>query len=102
MNTQQQKRLMLNIFGSMMMGGHFRNPYKMTGILKGIYLLLSKSANLTTQECDNCLLYFFQEYAKGCSNPISDYDIRTIMIPSVKNYTEPDHLTALSLFMTAQ
>lgn len=86
MTQQEQKLLMDNVFSSMMAGGYFRDQKKMASILKAIYYLLGTQENLSSQECDNCLLYFFQKYADGCSQPITDSYIRTNMIPIVKNF----------------
>ena len=102
MTQQQQQSLMYKIFGGMMMGGHFQNQQKMVSILKAIHHLLETQEHLSSQECDNCLLYFFREYAKGCSQPISDSYIRTNMIPIVKNYPSMDIAWGASILMAAK
>ena len=102
MTQQQQKHLMYNVFGGMMMGGHFQNQQKMASILKAIHFLLGTQEHLSPQECDNCLLYFFQEYAKGCSQPISDSYIKTNMIPVVKNYPNMDIAWGMSILTAAK
>jgi hypothetical protein len=93
---------MYNVFGGMMMGGHFQNQQKMASILKAIHYLLGTQEHLSPQECDNCLLYFFQEYAKGCSQPISDSYIKTTMIPVVKNYPNMDIECGMSILTAAK
>jgi hypothetical protein len=102
MTQQEQKRLMNNVFGGMMMGGHFRDQRKMIGILKAIHYLLETQENLSVQECDNCLLYFFQEYAKGCREPISDAYIKSNMIPLVKNFPSMNLQWGLSILISAK
>jgi hypothetical protein len=102
MTQQQQKTLMYDIFGGMMMGGYFHNQHKMVSVLKAIYHLLGTQEKLTPQECDNCLLYFFQEYAKGCNQPISDSYIRSNMIPIVKEYQNMDLALGVSILMAAK
>ena len=92
---------MFNVFGGMMVGGHFQNQEKMASILKAIHYLLGTQENLTVQECDNCLLYFFQEYAKGCSQPLSDSFIKTNIIPIVKNFPYMDLAWGKSILMAA-
>ena len=102
MSLQEQKRLMNNVFGSMMMGGHFSDQRNMISILKAIHHLLGTQENLSTIECDNCLLYFFQEYAKGCSQPITDSYISTNMIPTVKSFPAMNLLLGSSILLTAK
>lgn len=102
MNTEQQKKLMMNIFGSMMMGGHFKNQHQMTSELKAIYYLLMEREGLSPQECDDCLLYFFREYSKGCTPAISDTDIKEILVPTIKNYGRMDIISGASLIIAAK
>jgi hypothetical protein len=102
MTQQEQKRLMTNVFGAMMVGGHYKDQRKMTSILKAIHHLLGTQEHLSAQECDDCLLYFFQEYAKGCSESITDSYIKANMIPIVKAYPSMDMTWGLSLLMSAK
>lgn len=102
MNKEQQRKLMLNIFYSMMMGGHFKNQHQMTSELKAIYYLLMEREGLSPQECDDCLLYFFREYSKGCTPAISDTDIKEILVPTIKNYGRMDIISGASLIITAK
>lgn len=102
MTIQEQKRLMYNVFGGMMMGGHFKNQQKMISILKAIHYLLNTQEKLTLPECDNCLFYFFEEYAKGCSQPIPDSYIRNNMIPIVKSFPQMDLQWGMSILLSAK
>lgn len=102
MTTQQQKKLMYNIFGAMMTGGHFDNQQQMAKELKAIHYLLKEQEGLSEQECDNCLLYFFQEYGKGCSQPLTDSLIKENMIPIIKNFGSMDVAWGLSLITAAK
>lgn len=102
LSTEQQKRLMFNIFGGMMTGGHFTNQQQMVRELKAVHYLLGSQEKLTPTECDNCLLYFFREYAKGCSQPLSDDYIRRNLIPTVKNFRSMDLMWGASLILAAK
>lgn len=102
MNEAQQKKVMRSIFGAMMVGGHFENQLQMAKELKAIYYLLETQEHLTEQERDNCLFYFFKEYAQGCSQPISDSYIRNNMIPIVKNFDSMDLVGGASLLYAAK
>jgi hypothetical protein len=102
MTKQEQQRLMINVFGGMMMGGHLKDQRSMTSILKAIHHLLGTQEHLTAQECDDCLLYFFREYAKGCSESISDSYIKANMIPIVKTYPSMDMMWGLSILSSAK
>lgn len=77
---------MYGIFGIMVSKGIMRDQHDMTSKLKGICKCLQTDHGLTSQECDECLLYFFREYAKGCSVPITDVMIKNQLIPTVNNY----------------
>lgn len=102
MTQSEQKRIMYDVFGCMMMGGHLFNERKMTTILKAIHHILHTQEKLSIPECDDCLLYFFQEYAKGCSEPISESYIRANMIPTVKNCPYMDVLTGASILSSVK
>lgn len=102
MTELQQKCLMQNIFGMMLVNGDLNNQHRMTSLLKAIYTLLGTQENLTSQEQDNCLLYFFREYAQGCNHPIDDLYIRANMIPIVKRYPNMDLARGLSLLLAAK
>lgn len=102
MTTNEQKRLMHSIFMTMMTGGQLSNQQMMAKILKGVYVLLGSQEGLSTDECDNCLLYFFQDYSKGCSRPLPDSYIKTNMIPIVKNFGSADIAWGASLITAAK
>lgn len=93
---------MYNIFMTMMTGGHFSNEQKMVSELNGVYHLLGSQEHLTSIECDTCLLYFFREYSKGCSRPLTDDYIKRNLIPVVKNYPDFDLIGAISLMAVAK
>ena len=76
MNETQQIKIMRSIFSAMMVGGHLNNQMQMAKELKAIHYLLKEQEHLSEQERDNCLFYFFKEYALGCKPPISDLYIR--------------------------
>ena len=99
MTTKEKQDLMYNLFGIMLTKGIMQDQHNMTSKLKSICKALTTLHNLTDQECDECLLYFFREYAKGCRGQISDSIIQTQFIPTVKNYpsTYDDFLWAASM-----
>ena len=102
MNETQQKKIMSSIFGIMMVKGHLRNQTQMAKELKAIHYLLKKQENLSDQESDNCLDYFFKEYAQGCTQPISASYIRNNMIPIIKNFDSMDLTAGASLLLAAK
>lgn len=102
MTEQQQKKLMHAVFMMMMTGGQLQNQIQMTKTLKGLHFILGQQEGLSPQECDDCLLYFFKEYAMGCSAPLSDSYIKTNMITTVKNFASMDIARAASLLITAK
>ena len=102
MTTNEQKRLMHGIFMTMMTGGQLSNQQTMATILKGVYDLLGSQEGLSPNECENCLLYFFQDYSKGWSSPLSDSFIRTNMIPIVKNFGSSDIAWGAALITAAK
>lgn len=102
MTQQQQQSLMFNVFGGMLGGGHFSDQGKMASILKAIHHLLKTQEGLSPQECDDCLLYFFREYGKGCSQPLSDSFIRANMIPVVLGYPTMDLMWGSSILLAAK
>ena len=102
MNEDQQKKVMRSIFGAMMVGGHFNNQMQMAKELKAIHYLLKEQEHLSEQERDNCLFYFFKEYAQGCKPPISDSYIINNMIPIIKDFGSMDLITGSSLLLAAK
>lgn len=103
MTKQQQQRLMYNVFGSMMVRGYFKDQQKMVAVLKAIHYLLGSMEGLSVQECDDCLLYFFQEYAKGCrGQSITDSYIKMNMIPVVKDFPYVDMEWGMSILIAAK
>ena len=86
MTTSEKKKILYGIFGIMVSKGIMNNQHDMTSRLKGVLKSLKTIHGLTDQECDECLLYFFREYAQGCSVPIDDVMIKTQFVPIVKNY----------------
>ena len=102
MTESQQKCLMQNIFGMMLANGDFNNQHRMAELLKAIYTLLGTQENLSCQERDNCLLYFFRKYTHGCNFLIDDAYIRANMIPVVKNYPNMDLTKGLSLLLAVK
>lgn len=101
MNETQQKKIMSSIFGIMMVSGHLNDQFKMAKELKAIHYLLKVQENLSEQESDNCLYYFFK-YAQGCKQPISDSYIRNNMIPIIKNFDSMDLTAGASLLLAAK
>lgn len=102
MDKIKQEKIMQSIFGAMMIGGHLRNQVQMAKELKAIHYLLKTQENLSEQECDNCLFYFFKEYVQGCGQPISDAYIKNNMIPIVKNFSSMDLIAGASLLNAAK
>ncbi len=102
MNEDQQKKVMRSIFGAMMVGGHLNNQMQMAKELKAIHYLLKEQEHLSEQERDNCLFYFFKEYAQGCKPPISDSYIINNMIPIIKDFGSMDLITGSSLLLAAK
>lgn len=81
---------MHGVFMFMMSNGYFKNQHLMATALKSVIHILGQSNGLSKTEQDNCLLYFFEEYALGCSQPMSESYIRSAMIPVVNNWKTID------------
>lgn len=102
MTQLEQQKLMYNIFGIMMTQGHFDDEQQMIKELKAVHYLLGQQEHLTPADRDNCLLYFFREYGKGCTQPLSDTYIRQNLIPAVKHNRDMDLSWGLSLIIAAK
>ena len=105
MTTSEKQNLMYSLFGIMVSKGIMRDQQDMTSKLKGICKALTIAHGLTEKESEECLLYFFREYAKGCSVPITDTMIKSQFIPTVRNYpfmSKDDFLWGESMIIACQ
>ena len=93
---------MQSIFGVMMIEGYLEKQVQMAMVLKAIHYLLRTQENLSEHECDDCLLYFFREYAQGCAQPISDTYIKSKMIPVIKGFNDMNLFKGISLLQAAK
>lgn len=88
MNTEKQQHFMRSLFMFMMTNSMLSNHRLMATTLKSVVHVLSETNLIRGYEKDECLLYFFREYACGCTPKPSDSEIRTSMIPVVHQYGE--------------
>ena len=86
MSASEQKKVMYGVFMFMMNNGYFVNQKMMATALKSVIHILGNAHGLSKTEQDNCLVYFFEEYAKGCSQPMPESYIRSSLIPIVHNW----------------
>ena len=86
MSTSEQKKVMYGVFMFMMSNGYFDNQQLMATALKSVIHILGNAHGLTKTEQDNCLVYFFEHYAQGCSQPMPESYIRSSLIPVVNNW----------------
>ena len=77
---------MYGVFMFMMNNGYFDNQQLMATALKSVIHILGNTHGLTKTEQDNCLVYFFEHYAQGCSQPMPESYIRSSLIPVVNNW----------------
>lgn len=77
---------MHGVFMFMMCNGYFENQQQMATALKSVIHILGNAHGLSKTELNNCLVYFFEEYAQGCSQPMSESYIRSSLIPVVNNW----------------
>ena len=88
MNTAMQQRFMRSLFMFMMTNNMLNNHRLMATALKSVVHVLSETNLINGNDKDECLLYFFREYAGGCNPKPSDSDIRASMIPVVHQHGE--------------
>lgn len=88
MNTAKQQQFMRSLFMFMMTNKMLSNHHFMTTALKSVVYVLNGSNLIRENEKDECLLYFFREYACGCNPKPSDSEIRASMIPVVHQHGE--------------
>ena len=90
------------VFMYMMTKGMLRNQSQMASALKSVVTILETQGEITSVEKDDCLLYFFQDYSKGCSSPLSDSYIRNSMIPVVYQHGRLDLALGSSIILVAK
>ena len=88
MNTATQQRFMRSLFMFMMTNNMLNNHRLMATALKSVVHVLSETNLINGNDKDECLLYFFREYACGCTPKPSDSEIRASMIPVVHQHGE--------------
>lgn len=88
MNTAKQLHFMRSLFMFMMTNNMLSNHRLMATALKSVVHVLSETNLIHGYEKDECLLYFFREYACGCTPKPSDSEIRASMIPVVHQHGE--------------
>lgn len=88
MNTSKQQHFMRSLFMFMMTNNMLSDHRLMSTALKSVVHILSEKNLIHGYEKDECLLYFFREYAYGCTPKPSDSEIRTSMIPVVHQQGE--------------
>ena len=81
---------MYGVFMFMMSNGYFKDQNVMATALKSVIHILGKAHGLSKAEQDNCLVYFFEHYAQGCSQPMPESYIRSSLIPVVNNWNTVD------------
>ena len=102
MDSNKQKKFMHAVFMYMMTKGMFNNQRQMVTALKSVVTILETEGEISSQEKDDCLLYFFQEYAQGCSTPLSDSHIKSSMIPIVYQHGKIDIPLGASIIFVAK
>lgn len=100
MNIEYCKRVMHSCLVQTVMFKHV--PQKeLLAILKGVIVLLADKENLSKEEQEECLMYFWKEYNMGATTPMSDSYIRNTLIPIVMSYSETDIAWALTILTMA-
>ena len=74
---------------------------ELLSILKGVVSILADRDNLTQTDKESCLMYFWQDYNKGLSTPMSDEYIRQTLIPAVLNHPNTNMAWAMTVVFTA-
>ena len=102
MDSRKQQKFMHAVFWHMMTNGMLRNQLQMASALKSVVSILEIQREITSTEKDDCLLFFFQEYSKGCSSPLSDSYIKNSMIPIVYQHGRIDMALGSSIILIAK
>ena len=102
MDSNKQKKFMRAVFMYMMTKGMFNNQTQMVTALKSVVTILETQGEISSREKDDCLLYFFQEYAQGCPTSLSDSYIKSSMIPIVYQHGKIDMLLGSSIILVAK
>lgn len=74
---------------------------ELLAILRGVIELLTDQENLSKEEQEICLMYFWQEYNMGASTPMTDSYIKNTLIPIVLTYPQVDMEWALTILAMA-
>lgn len=102
MDSNKQKKFMRAVFMYMMTKGMFNNQTQMVTALKSVVTILETQGEISSREKDDCLLYFFQEYAQGCPTPLTDSYIKSSMIPIVYQHGKIDIPLGSSIIFVAK
>lgn len=96
------KRIMHNCFMYMMQNGFLKNQSTLMNCLKSIITVLGSKYNLTESERNECLVYFLEDYSKGCSSPIPESYMRGTLIPAINQMGRTDIPLGVSIVMIAE
>lgn len=75
---------------------------ELLSILNGVISILADRDKLTQTDKETCLMYFWQDYNKGLSTPMSNEYIRQTLIPAVLNHPNTDMARAMTIVFTTE
>ncbi len=99
---EYHKRMMHACFMYLMTNGTLHNERKTFNALKSILELMTTGENLSDVEYENCIVYFYDDYSKGCESPIPELYVRQILVPAIKKYGQLDLVLGATLLYIAR
>lgn len=75
---------------------------ELLSILKGVIVILTRQDGLNIEEQSRCLMFFWQDYNRGCSDRMSDSYIEETLIPAVLNYPKADLIWGITVVHTTK
>lgn len=91
------KHLMHNCFMYMLNANLLKSQDTLFLSLKSLMFTLEQTEGLSREEQIKCLTYFFCDYNKGCTPPMTNSQIKDIVIPAIFSYRKVDMSLSISI-----
>lgn len=101
MGVPDLKLLIHYCFRVMMTNGMLNSQNSLFGGLNSVAFFLKNAFDLSDKEIHQALVYFFDEYNKGCTTPMTSAHINQNVIPAVLAHKEIDITLAAQIVDTA-
>jgi hypothetical protein len=102
MEKEKLKNLMHACFMYLLSDGSLSSEKKTFNALRSILEAMVIHDNLSEDDYEECIVYFYEDYSKGCNSPIPETYVRETLVPAIKNYGHPDLLLGASILFIAK